>query len=169
MKSFTDQSLLMCFQSARTSSLFFLISFYQSDLYIQSTHCTQSLLLCSLKALHVWICNFYKSWRVHVRVISVYDYVAVWDSRPSQMSATLSQESSWSFPRWPAELLPFSGEASLPESALARRAHKTGDLAHHSPPGQRSNFWRSSPCSWTSCTHTKLGSVKKSGNNPDSW
>lgn len=96
------RSLLMCFQSARTSSLF-LISFYQSDLYMYIKYTlhsvfisTQSLLLCSLKAPHVWICNFDKC--VHVPVICVYDYGAVSDSRPLRRAPRSPKNPPGAFP-----------------------------------------------------------------------
>lgn len=55
-------------------------------------------------------------------------------------------------PDGPAQLLPVSEAASLPER---RSLPGFGTLL--APRVEKSNFWRSFHCSWTSCTLTNLG------------
>lgn len=120
---------------------FSLFSFYQLEFHIVSMCVSQ------LSSLYLWLRCTFRSYRL----------AACCPKIPLELSQMAC--------RTPTCL--WSGIAARP--VLACRAHKSGDLAHHSFPGQRSNFWRSSQCSWTSCTQNKLGaffvfvSLKKSG------
>lgn len=88
--------------------------------------------------------------------ICVYDYDALLGLQAALMSARLSQDPPGAFPDGSQNS--YSSLDWLCCQALAHlQGTQTGDLAHFSLPGQRSNFWRSSECSWTSCTFTTLG------------
>lgn len=72
------------------------------------------------------------------------------------MSARPSQDPPGAFPDGLQNSYPYLDWHRC-QVCVCLQGIQTGDLAHHFLSGQRRNFWRSSECSWTSCTCTKLG------------